>query len=1423
MRRTYYLLTALLLQLFSMGIKAQTSSPLVMQLGYPLITDVGKISSNASDEDEGQHLEYLIDNNGDTFWHSDWHGKVSDPHYLQFELSEPVSSGNIVVFIQRRNNDTDHFTNARLSGSEDGETWDDLADIEFGSATKSAQVLSPAIPIDKTYNFLRLTHTGTAKSFFHMAEIELYNPSDQMLVLGVLDEAFVKYENMYWEGIESMNIGTGFGQYTNGEAAEQLLEALNRVYEYMEDPNKEGFPDMDGAKAMAAEIDELYAAYWNSVVPYSIPADGYYRIVANLQYYNDEDTGEKDENDQPVYNRKYYTKAMFCSLDKTCSWGTLNEERANFIWKLTQQGDCVDMFNAGMETRISLFADPVLMSEEATGYVMFDYAGKENGRDIFYIRSQDGQREGEDYLHQWEHRKGTMTEDHSLCTWMGTFGMGDPYDTDKGTSEWYLEPVSEEEALGLIENFQPIKNHDLLVEQNNKLRSDIRQAIETAKDYIEEKRITSAEQMTSPFSQNDLGDQDGGNLGDGVLIDGNADTYWHSAWSAGEVETGSHYIQLSGMEKLVGKSKIYVHRRKGGGNQFTEFTLRGSNDPEAADEEWTTITVQAMGNAEDGKEFTTPYFDAGDTPYSYVRVYATKSTFWHCAELQIYSYLDNPNSQFAALGELSTTLENTLNENEAKADADITIEDYEALLAAYEAFLGGMVDPTDLRNALADCAHATDGYVEGTAPGYWSDATARETFDKLYAEVSDYDKSGRYTAEQNRKYVAALRLAARNVTASANRPATDKWYSIKVPSEALYDENGWDKNNVNEENTPAPLYDNYFGVGQGQDLDDNLYDYWGIDPSDIREGIGMYALDKEYIDDNGYTDGSLFRFIPMTNGKLILNDITDLAARGREALDMTTTYSYGKDLITDKSQLSSNASDRAEGLYLENLIDGNVNTFWHSDWHGEATAPHYLQVKLPEPVSGAVQVRMTRRQGYDYGDIRRMYVTAGNDGNEWTNIGYVEFPFGKVSETILTNPIRLDGSYTQLRFILAQRGGDNTDYNPFDTEKWTYFHAAEFQVRKVEEASEPTPAATALKEVLDNTALILRKDLTAEDYATMLAAYNAMRSEVNAGEMPVVPAMKEKAGYSYALQNKACGLFINTADRNSNAVSLQLMPTSFEYSAAGYGENLLHGFNTDGKDCTYLHAQKRDHRLVTWESNTAGTNSGLMLEEGGETDQTEFTFLKDIKMGHIYKWCYPVTLTNNSEGKAYTLAGTYTTDDGKVYLALNETETIKAGQPAIYIYGETEDWQPDTEGEENERTAMEFGLTTDLNLTAGNENGLYGTMVSTHVDPATLVFTDNKVTCVEDEAGTDVAANKSYVVMGEVPTVDENGTYSLCIEITDAAGNAVGVEEIVAKVSRTGNIYTTDGRLVRRGGTMNDLKRLGRGTYILNGVKVLVK
>ncbi len=1426
MRKYYFLLSALLLQCFSFGAFAQTSSAFVQGLGDPLITDVSQLSSNASDESEGTDLGVLIDGSVSTFWHSDWHGKVKDPHYLQVELMNSVQDGYIVMYLQRRDNsDTDcHLTKAKLSASEDGETWEDLAEWELGNAEAKAEVLSEPCPISKPYLYFRVTNNAASPIYFHTAEFELYNPSMSDLVVNILDKILAKYDIYYYGGYEVLKVGTELGQFSDTETADKILDALEKVDSWVAEPEaSEDFPSsMEEANAFSDKVDSLFTAFWKSEILYQLPADGYYRIIANLPYKQSVETGDVDDDNNPITETTYVNKAIFSSVDYKGMWGTLKEDMANYVWKLTQNSDStIDMFNVGMEASFSVVESGNVRLDPAGNVKMaFDYAGtNEDGKTVVYIRAASWERSSEGYFHQLNHNKGTQVEDNPLTTWKGTFDMGSPYDSDKGTSEWYLEPVSEEEVAELIEAFEPVKNHDKLVASNAALRTTVAEAIETAKDKTRIPLVTSGDQMTSPFSQNDFGSEDGGYLANGVLIDGDPATFWHSVWSVGSVEVGSHYIQISGMEGMTGDTKIYVKRRATADNHPTEFTLKGSNDPEAEDSLWTTITVQALGNVYSGGEFTTPTFDAGDTPYSYVRVYASKNGIWHSAELQIYRLEDNPNSQFAALGELATNLEALYNENVATEDADITYAMYEALMEAYEAFKAGIVDPTDLRNIIANYIGYTKGMVEGTNPGQWSDLTAYETFNNLYKEISDYNDAGRYTKAKIDYYKAAIQLAADNYLSSANKPKTDTWYNIKFAPEELYDATGWTKNNVIDvagSSVATPVFDNYVTIAKFDKIEDSeQYDYYPAPEEDIREGVTFCALDEAMLEER--PEAAMFRFVELNHSLPVIDDLNKLKNRSQLALEMSATYSVGDALITKASQLSSNASDEQEGKYMESLIDNDVATFWHSDWHGKVNdAPHYLQVSFDTPVSGAIKVNVSRRSNTTNGDITRMYITGSNDGETWENVGYVELPFSRTGESISSTPVYVDGEYTNLRFIMTARNSDDTEYDPFGN-VGKYFHLSEFQIYPVTVTGE-SETAKALQAALAEANKVVFKDFTVADFTALAEAYNALQAEINAGEHKVVPASPAKVT-RFALQNRATGLFVNAKAKNNADVTMELMPSFVEPAAIGYGENTLRVDNFDGTYCSYLHIQKTNHQLVTWNDNSVGSNSGLMIEEvESSNEQTDFAFTKDLQYGEINAWCYPVDLiTSETEGKVYSVAGIYTGEDQTVYLALDEAEKVKAGQPVLYINGAPEDYVEGTEEVPAVKDPIIFTISTTFNFEEGVDNGLIGTLKSTKVNSGVCTFEKNLIKTVEDEAGATVAANSAYLDFDACAKVDSEHALNIVLD------DPTGIQNTLVNVSKSGNIYTADGKLVRANGTLNDMKGLGTGIYIINGVKVLVK
>ena len=1310
---------------------------------------------------------------------------------------------------------------------------------------------------------------------------ELELPTDVAQVYTEVNNVLTKYQEQVYdeEAGYSMNIGTDFGQLSDEESWLEfwsLLQDILAIYENI-DPNSDfewlgdgECPTVEEVQAMVARADELYQKILDSEVPYMIPQDGYYRIIANMLY-----TTSKKET--------FVNKAIAASFDKDHKnkgvYATLDRSKANFLWKLTksEDGDSIMIQNAGMGTYFSFSSakENLLIlteNENDASHVIFDYAGYDpvefaddpdagDDKDIFYIRLASKERGGSNCLHQlghgvveeagtiWGHAGLDSGTEMEMSFWAPTH---EKTNTDKGTSEWFLEYVDDAEAEELIANFEMIKNHDVLVAQNNALRAEVAEALTTAKDAIKTKLITSVSQMTSPHSENDWGNRDGGDLSAGVLIDGDKSTYWHSAWQ--NTPPGPHYIQLSGMEEMVGDCELYLRERDGAANDRpSEITIYGSEDSEAELADWTVITVLEVPNPAAGTENTMPFY--AETSYPYIRVAATNTapsyrTFWHAAELQIYLISENPNSQFASLGEIAEELETIYNANVATPDEDITVEMYEALLEAFKAFNAGMVDPTELRNALATYANLTKSVVEGDAPGLWSSTEIAEEFDNLYDEASAYDKAGRYTAAQNHRYAVMLKSMQKSVMEQANGVKTDKWYHIMFPTEEMYTDYGFDPASpggaskiVDDPNqwgyyVVSGVRTDEMGTDQdtGEEKATGNYYLEFVGKEDVREGMSMYFANPDEIDD---IDVSMFRFVEKeAEGVDYSSLLQETKNNMLMALDMSTTYTKGEALITDASQLSSNASDPSEGLHIENLIDGNISTYWHSDYHKQYLEPGYIQVALNEPVSGTIVVDVTRRQGASNGHIVRMFIQGSNDGETWTNVGYLETPFTNQNESVTSAPVDLDGTYSFLRFTMTYRygtdGGGNMEFDPFAeitsadeyNTKWTYFHAAEFQIYPV---TVEGSVSGRLQKAYTVANKVVLKDATAEVLATAAQAYNIYRTDFNTKEgKSILPSCKEKADPVYAIQNKATGLFVNCKGSNNANNSLETIPTLFDYKAIGYQRSLIHGKNPNAGDCSYLHSQNFDHRFVTWNATAPNSNSGLVIVEADEeyAAPSEFTFIRDIKPGKIYNWCSSVTITPTptDECHAYTCLGRYQNEDGD-FLAMREIETISAGMPAIYIFSDTTMY--DAEDDYIEPILFTMPGEEELVVKGDTINGLIGVIGNHTLLPHEIYFSGNHPVCVGSAGYYIYSPNWGVVLdMLSCPNVDPEETYDFSICLNGEGDTADGVENIstaLENISKPGNVYSMDGKLLRSGATLNSLKAMGKGMYILNGVKIVVK
>ena len=486
---------------------------------------------------------------------------------------------------------------------------------------------------------------------------------------------------------------------------------------------------------------------------------------------------------------------------------------------------------------------------------------------------------------------------------------------------------------------------------------------------------------------------------------------------------------------------------------------------------------------------------------------------------------------------------------------------------------------------------------------------------------------------------------------------------------------------------------------------------------------------------------------------------------------------------------------------------------------------------------------MTRRQNATNGHVVRMYIQGSNDAENWTNVGYLETPFTNQNESVTSIPVNLNGSYSYLRFTLTNRygtdGGGNMEFDPFAvvTSKdeynklWTYFHAAEFQIYPVTAEKELSASGQALQNAYTTANKVILKDATSEDLAAATQAYKAYQAEFNISVgKAVLPDGADKATPSYAIQNKATGLFINAKQSNSNDVFVKIVPTFFTYDAPGYQRSLLHGKNLDGTDCTYLHSGNSNHRLCSWNAYTAGSNSGLVIREVESVEPAEFTFYKDIKPGRIYAWCNAVTITPQADlemAVTYTPLGQYSVEEEGVYLALKQIGTIEAGQPAFYIYGDTTAYS--SEADDAEAIKFTMKAEPDFVYEGATVNGVIGSLVNHTLKEHEIYFSGNHAICI---GSTGYYLSGPCVALGldNCPKVDPDGDYDFSIFLGVAAEDAeelidgIGIiPTAIQRISQPGNVYSIDGKLLRTNATLNTLKSLGKGIYILNGVRVMVK
>lgn len=298
-----------------------------------------------------------------------------------------------------------------------------------------------------------------------------------------------------------------------------------------------------------------------------------------------------------------------------------------------------------------------------------------------------------------------------------------------------------------------------------------------------------------------------------------------------------------------------------------------------------------------------------------------------------------------------------------------------------------------------------------------------------------------------------------------------------------------------------------------------------------------------------------------------------------------------------------------------------------------------------------------------------------------------------------------------------------------------------------------------------------------------------------------------KKGNGVVFQNVATGEYMNNTHKNNVGVN---MSTEADTCAFTFRSAKKPGLlNIVCKENVFLNAQPASNNLVTWGEANGADNSAFTFEEVTDELNNEIDWLVNTNKKTILT--LPVSVT--ADEQCYSVIGR---NGNNLEVKSIDGTTIEAGTPFIYI-----------DAYESEAVRFQLAEATDyeaLLASVAKEakavNGLQGTLAAVDSIAPNNGILYNGESIVLSKLGEGAANNSGYLTSA-LPTTSETGDAQILIdgEIT-IIGGVVAQPEAQAVV----NVYNLSGVKVRANvKSVNDLKGLPAGIYIMGNKKVLVK
>lgn len=341
-----------------------------------------------------------------------------------------------------------------------------------------------------------------------------------------------------------------------------------------------------------------------------------------------------------------------------------------------------------------------------------------------------------------------------------------------------------------------------LIANYRTLETEAKSLIQYAKDHNTGEHfltglVTDASQFSSPYTETTEGST-------ANLLDGNANTFWHSTWSDGEGKTviatpGVHYLQVEMPNTEDLSILMEFTRRPVPSNHITEWGVYGTNDYDAEKSNCQLLTTLLTPyNVNTETLWSTTFQTSG---YQYLRFYLEKTTtgsgFGHLSEFQLYEATPYQNL-FYATGATGTALEQLVN----VADEDITSDIIQTLSDAIQNFklaINGVL--TEEHRQQEDTSEALAALQQALADA-WTIVNARElvgdglylkptqAFDAfasvVYAQQQVADNENATKSELENALAILQEAQARYEQTPVNEPVLGQQYMFQLKSTGNY-------------------------------------------------------------------------------------------------------------------------------------------------------------------------------------------------------------------------------------------------------------------------------------------------------------------------------------------------------------------------------------------------------------------------------------------------------------------------------------------------------------------------------------------------------------------------------------------------------------------------------------------------------------